>query len=86
MQFAGAKGTCIDHTIFPNATYAHSAVSATADFVLGLLPICIIWDLKMNLQTKISVGVVLSMGVMYVSFEEKNSYPTNVYIALVSAP
>ncbi len=64
MQFAGEKGQCIDHTIFPIATYAHSAVSATADFVLGLLPICIIWDLKMNLQTKISVGVVLSMGVM----------------------
>lgn len=63
-QYAGEQGSCIDKTIFPNATFAHSAVSATADFVLGILPVCIIWDLKMNLRTKVSVGMVLSLGVM----------------------
>jgi hypothetical protein len=64
-QVKGLKdGHCIAHEIFPNATYAHSAVSATADFILGLLPILIIWNLKMNLQSKISVGVVLSLGIM----------------------
>lgn len=68
-QFAGEKGRCIDKTIFPNATYAHSAISATADFILGLLPLWIIWELKMNVQTKISVGIVLSMGIMYVLFQ-----------------
>jgi hypothetical protein len=64
MQFAGAEGHCIDKTIFPNATFGHSAVSAAADFILGILPICIIWNLKMNFQTKISVAVVLSMGMV----------------------
>ena len=63
-QYAGETGTCLEKSVFPNATFAHSAVSATADFVLGILPVCIIWDLKMNLQTKMSVGVVLSLGVM----------------------
>lgn len=63
-QYAGEEGSCIDKAIFPDATFAHSAVSATADFVLGILPVCIIWDLKMNLRTKVSVGVVLSLGVM----------------------
>jgi hypothetical protein len=63
-QYAGAEGTCINKSIFPDATFAHSAVSATADFVLGILPVSIIWDLKMNLRTKVSVGVVLSLGVV----------------------
>jgi hypothetical protein len=62
-QYAGEEGTCIDKSIFPDATFAHSAVSATADFVLGILPVSIIWDLKMNFRTKVSVGVVLSLGV-----------------------
>ena len=63
-QFAGEEGHCIDPSIFPNATYAHSAVSATADFILGLLPVSVIWDLKMNMRSKVSVGVVLSLGVV----------------------
>lgn len=63
-QYAGEEGHCIDKAIFPDATFAHSAVSATADFVLGILPVSIIWDLKMNFRTKVSVGVVLSLGVM----------------------
>lgn len=50
--------------IFPDATFAHSAISATADWVLGLLPIFFIWDLKMNHRTKISVAVVLSLGII----------------------
>jgi hypothetical protein len=79
-QYAGAQGTCIDKSIFPDATFAHSAVSATADFVLGILPVCIIWDLKMNLRTKVSVGVVLSLGVMYV-FPSAGNFPlTNASI------
>jgi hypothetical protein len=63
-QFAGEQGYCINHTIFPDATYAHSAVSATADFILGLLPVSIVWDLKMNLRTKVSVGGILSLGLL----------------------
>ncbi len=58
------EGKCIDPMIFPAASYAHSAVSASADWVLGILPVWLIWDLKMNIQTKISVGMLLGFGMM----------------------
>lgn len=60
----GTIGTCIDPKVFPDATFAHSAISATADWILGLLPIWVIWNLKMNVRTKVSVGIVLSFGLL----------------------
>lgn len=58
------EGTCIDAAIFPAASFAHSAISASADWVLGILPLWLIWDLKMNIRTKLSVGILLSFGMM----------------------
>lgn len=46
------------------ASYAHSVVSAMADWVLGLLPIWLIWGLQMGRRTKISVGILLGLGVL----------------------
>jgi hypothetical protein len=63
-RYLGKTGTCINSAIFPGATYAHSTISAIADWILGLLPLWLIWDLQMNFRTKISVGIILGMGVM----------------------
>lgn len=63
-QYEGMKGTCIDPATVPNASIAHSAVSFAADWVLGLLPVALIWDLKMNTRTKVSVGVLMSLGLL----------------------
>jgi hypothetical protein len=51
----------------PDASIAHSAVSFTADWVLGLLPIALIWNLQMNRRTKISLGCILATGLLSVS-------------------
>lgn len=60
----GGTGSCIAPEIFPDATYAHSAISASADWILGILPIFVIYNLKMNMRTKVSVGFVLSFGLI----------------------
>lgn len=63
-QYAGQKGSCIDPAAVPDASIAHSAVSFTADWILGLLPITLIYDLKMNLRSKVSVAVLLGLGLL----------------------
>ncbi|KAG0651037.1 hypothetical protein D0Z07_2499 [Hyphodiscus hymeniophilus] len=63
-QYAGQKGSCINPAAVPDASIAHSAVSFTADWVLGLLPIFLVYHLQMNLRTKVSVACILSLGLL----------------------
>ena len=63
-QYAGKNGSCINPAAVPDASIAHSAVSFTTDWILGLLPIVLIWDLKMNLRTKVSVACLLGLGLL----------------------
>lgn len=64
-QYEGMKGTCINPAAVPDASIAHSVVSFTADWILGLLPIVLIWDIQMNRRTKISIAAILSLGLLY---------------------
>lgn len=64
-QYTGAtEGKCMDAQITVNATYAYSAVSCAADWTLAIIPIFIIWELKMNARTKVSVALILAFGAM----------------------
>jgi hypothetical protein len=63
-QYEGMKGSCINPAAVPDASIAHSAVSFTADWILGLLPIALIYNLKMNGRTKVSVAGLLSLGLL----------------------
>jgi hypothetical protein len=60
------KGSCINPAAVPDASIAHSAVSFSADWVLGLLPIALIWKLQMNRRTKVSVAAILGLGLLSV--------------------
>ena len=61
---ADLGGVCLNLNILEAASYAQCAISALADWVLGTLPLWLIWNLKMNLRTKLSVCVLLSLGMM----------------------
>jgi hypothetical protein len=61
-QYTGDTGTCVGVNVIPDASYAHAGVSAWADWTLGILPIFLVWDLKMNPRTKISVALILAIG------------------------
>ncbi|KAK2047134.1 integral membrane protein [Colletotrichum somersetense] len=63
-QLYGEKGSCINFNIVPDATIAHSVISATSDWCMGLLPIALLWDVKLNRRTKALVAVLLSMGMI----------------------
>lgn len=63
-QYKGGKGSCINPADVPDASIAHSAVSFTADWILGLLPIAMLWHLQMNTRTKVSVAAILAMGLL----------------------
>jgi hypothetical protein len=61
-QYAGAAGKCVNPNVIADSTYAHSAISAWADWTLGILPIFLVWDLAMNPRTKVSVALILALG------------------------
>ncbi|KAL1640916.1 hypothetical protein SLS58_006532 [Diplodia intermedia] len=55
-------GTCLDVEIIIALTYFYSAVSALCDFTFGLLPVVMLWNLRMSRSTKVAVAPILSMG------------------------
>ena len=61
-KYAGAVGRCVNPNVIADSTYAHSAISAWADWTLGILPIFLVWDLAMNPRTKVSVALILALG------------------------
>lgn len=62
---APAGESCIPRWIIADSTYAHGALSAAADWTLGILPIFLVWNLNMNPRTKISVALILALGAVY---------------------
>jgi hypothetical protein len=49
---------------FISAALAFSAMSIVSDWFYALLPVPVLWPLKINLQSKISIGLILSLGIM----------------------
>jgi hypothetical protein len=62
----GAKGTCLSTDTIIGIAYLYSVTATLCDFVLGLLPISLVWKLQMTPKTKIALAAILSMGCMYV--------------------
>jgi hypothetical protein len=63
-QYTGGKGTCINPKITVDATYAYSAVSCIADWTLGIIPIFLVWNLRMQRRMKYTVAMILGVGAM----------------------
>jgi hypothetical protein len=59
---SGTSGTCINPIVIVDSTYVHSVLSAVVDWTLGILPIFVVWNLKMNTRTKFSVAFILALG------------------------
>lgn len=63
-QYTGGKGSCLNPNVIVNAFYGYSAISCLADWVLGIIPVFLVWNLQMNRRTKISVAAILAVGAM----------------------
>lgn len=65
-QYLGASGNCLKPSVITGTSYAHAAVSCWAYWTLGILPVSLVWNLSMNIRTKISVTLILALGALYV--------------------
>jgi hypothetical protein len=57
---------CIELKKFMDATYVLSAITVFTDFLCALMPLPIIWKLKLNTKTKIGIMSVIALGLLYV--------------------
>ncbi|PVH86272.1 hypothetical protein DL98DRAFT_407841, partial [Cadophora sp. DSE1049] len=63
-QFSAKSGSCLAPELVGALTYAHSGLNAFADIILAVLPVVIVSQLQMNPRTKLTVSIILSMGIV----------------------
>lgn len=56
--------TCVSPQAVVNAAYALSVLNIVTDWLYALLPIPMIWKAKMTVQAKMTVAVVLGLGIL----------------------
>ncbi len=57
-------GTCVSPNRNVAEGLASAALTTSTDLVYSLLPVWLIRNLQMDLKTKISVAIILSMGLL----------------------
>lgn len=57
---------CVSGDSYVSAAYAFSVLAVVSDWLYALLPIPMIWNLKLNRLTKVMVSIVLALGIWYV--------------------
>jgi hypothetical protein len=62
----GASGTCVSNDVLIGIAYLYSVGAAITDLTIGLLPVALIWNLRMNNRTKCAIVGILGIGCMFV--------------------
>lgn len=55
---------CVPKKIELGLAYEQAAVTTITDFVFALLPISLLWNAAMDRRSKLSVGLILSLGAL----------------------
>ncbi|EKV06545.1 Integral membrane protein, putative [Penicillium digitatum] len=55
-------GACINRTLLIGIAYLYSIGAAITDLTIGLIPVALIWNLRMNRRTKGAIAVILGIG------------------------
>ena len=61
-QYSGAKGSCINLNTLVNVTYTYSAIACVTDWLYAIMPVFLLWNLKIDIRTKVMVGILIAMG------------------------
>ncbi|KAG0647852.1 hypothetical protein D0Z07_5956 [Hyphodiscus hymeniophilus] len=61
-QLTGGKGSCINLDTLVDITYTYSAIACATDWLYAIMPMLILWDVEMNIRTKVSVAILIGMG------------------------
>ncbi|KAJ5081082.1 hypothetical protein N7456_013320 [Penicillium angulare] len=56
------EGTCISKNLLIGIAYLYSVGAAVTDLTIGLLPVALIWNLRMNQRTKTAIVGILGIG------------------------
>lgn len=59
-----SAGLCIPLRLFPLLTVIHASIGTVADIILALLPTAIVYHLPISLQQKITICVLLGLGLL----------------------
>jgi hypothetical protein len=68
-------GTCISTALLINIAYFYSASAAVTDLTIALVPVALIWNLRMDRRTKSAVIGILCIGCMSVVPTSSSLYP-----------
>lgn len=60
------QGTCIDPDVLIAIAYLYSVGAAITDLTIGLLPVALIWNLRMSRRKKQAIIGILGIGCMCV--------------------
>lgn len=60
------SGDCVSLDGIIDIAYVYSVTATCCDLTLGLLPVFLVWNLQMNVRTKIALASILGMGCVYV--------------------
>lgn len=55
-------GSCFSRTVFNGLTYTFTVGSTMSDLTFALVPCWLVWNARMDRRTKISICIVLSLG------------------------
>jgi len=76
-DYSGGHGKCFSNLTVENVTISYSVFAAACDLTLGILPLFVVWQLKINQKSKLVVGFLLALGIMYVIFPSRHIRYTN---------
>jgi len=65
-DFTIQNSKCASGDSFVAAAYSISVLTVVTDWMYAIMPIFMIWSIQMTTQKKITIGFVLSLGVLYV--------------------
>ncbi|RYO80478.1 hypothetical protein DL766_007364 [Monosporascus sp. MC13-8B] len=58
-------GNCVHPIVLANTGYSTSAIDIATGWLFALLPIALLWNVQLNTTTKVSVILLLGLGVLY---------------------
>ncbi|KAG9245610.1 hypothetical protein BJ878DRAFT_7897 [Calycina marina] len=64
LQFSGLSGECLPAILVQDLSIVSAAIMALVDLIFGILPIFLIWNLKINRKAKLIAGFLLAIGIV----------------------
>jgi hypothetical protein len=72
-------GHCVEKNVLIGIAYLYSIGAAITDLTIGLLPVALIWNLRMNSRTKTAIVGILGVGCMFVITSPLAPRPTLIF-------